>query len=56
MSDGPAKRIILSGRVIDMQRVIISRQTGEQNDIRFRHSPARAFPLVAYREFIKRPD
>jgi hypothetical protein len=56
MSHGPAERIILSRRVIDMQWVIISRETGEEDDVRFGNGASRALPLVADREIIKRPD
>jgi len=53
MSHRPAEGIALRGRMIDMQRVIISRQTGEENDIGFRHGPSWALPFVSDREIIE---
>ena len=46
MGDGPAERPALARRVVDMQRIEVPGKTGEQNDIRFRDSPAWAFPLI----------
>lgn len=56
MSHGPAEGIGLGGRVIDMQWVIISRETGEEDDVRFRYGSSRALPFVTNGEIIKRPD
>ena len=56
MSHGPPEGTLLCRRMIDMQWVIISRQASEQNDIRFRHRPSRAFPLLPNCEIIKRTD
>ena len=56
MSHGPAEGIALGGRMIDMERIKISRQTGEENDVGFRHGPSWAFPLITDHEIIKRPD
>ena len=42
--------------MIDMQRVEISRKSGEQDDIRFGDGSPWAFPLIADDEIIKRLD
>ena len=46
---GPAWR----GRMIDMQRIEVSRQTGEEDDIGFRHGSSWALPLIADHEIIE---
>jgi hypothetical protein len=53
MSHGPAEGIALGGRMIDMKRIEIARQSGEQDDIGFRDSPAWALPLISDHEIIE---
>ena len=53
MSHWPAKGTALGGRMIDMQRIIISRQTREENNIGFRHGPSWALPFVPDHEIIE---
>jgi hypothetical protein len=33
--------------MIDVERIVIARETCEQHDVGFRHRPSRARPLVA---------
>ena len=56
MRDGLAKWAAIRRGVIDMDRVEISREAREQDDIRLRHGPSRTLPFIADDEIIKRPD
>ena len=47
MSHRPAEWVVLGRRMIDMERIEISRESGEQDDIRFGHGSSRALPLIA---------
>jgi hypothetical protein len=53
MSHGPAERIALSRRMIDMQWVIISRETGEEDDVCLGYGSSWALPLVTDRKIIE---
>jgi hypothetical protein len=39
--------------MVDMEGVEVSGESGEQDHIRFRHGPSRAFPLIADDKIIK---
>ena len=39
--------------MIDVQGIEVSRQTGEEDDIGFRHGPSWALPLVTDHEIIE---
>jgi hypothetical protein len=54
--DGPAEWAALTEGMVDMQRIEVSRQPGENDDIRFRDSPSRAFPFLADHKFVERSD
>ena len=53
MSHGPAEGIASGGRMIDMERVKIARQSGEEDNIGFRHGPSWALPLITDHEIIE---
>ena len=53
MSHGPAEGIALSGRMVDMERIKIARQSREEDNIGFRHGPSWAFPLITDHEIIE---
>jgi hypothetical protein len=53
MSDGAAKRVDLSGRMIGMKRIEISRETREEDNIGFGHGSSWAFPLISDCEIIE---
>ena len=46
VSHGLAEGVALRGRMIDMQRIEVSGKAREEDDIRFRDGPSRAFPLI----------
>jgi hypothetical protein len=52
--DGPPEWAALTESMVDMQRIEVSRQPGENDDVRFRDSPSRAFPFLADHKFVKR--
>ncbi len=56
MSDRPTKRAAFGQDVIHMDRVKISGEPREQNNIRLSHRSPRALPLIADDEVIKRQD
>jgi hypothetical protein len=53
MSHRPAEGIASGGRMIDMKRVKIARQSGEEDNIGFRHGPSWALPLITDHEIIE---
>jgi hypothetical protein len=53
MSHGPPEGIALGGRMIDMKRIEITRQSSEEDDIGFRHGPSWALPLITDHEIIE---
>jgi hypothetical protein len=53
MSHWAAEGVALSRRMIDVKRIKIARQTGEDDNIGFRHGPSRAFPLITDHEVIE---
>jgi hypothetical protein len=56
VGNGASKGIGRWGRMIGMQRIEVSGQAGEQNNIRFGDGASGAFPLIADREFIECAD
>jgi len=53
MSHGPTEGIASGGRMIDMKRVKIARQSGEEDNIGFRHGSSWALPLITDHEIIE---
>jgi hypothetical protein len=53
MSHGPPERVGLGGRMIEMKRIKVTGEPREQDNVRFRDRPARAFPLFADHEVIE---
>jgi len=53
MSDRPTKRTAFGRDVIHVDRVKISGESREQNNIRLSHGPARTLPLIADDEVVK---
>ena len=53
MSHRPAERVVLRGRMIHMERIEISGESREQDDIRFGDGSSRALPLIADHEIIE---
>jgi len=56
MGHWPPKRVVLRGKMIDVQRIEVPGETCEHHHIGFRHGPARTFPLIADHEIIKGQD
>jgi len=56
MSHGPPEKAVVGGGMIDMKRIEVSRESGEEDNIGFRYSPSWALPLIADDEIIERPD
>jgi hypothetical protein len=56
MGHGLAERAAIAERMVDMQRVEVPGEPGEQNDIRFGNSPARTFPFVSHSQIVECPD
>jgi hypothetical protein len=54
MRDRFAERALTRGLMIHVERVIISREPGESHHVRGGDRPARAFPLVADRQVVKK--
>jgi hypothetical protein len=53
VSHGPAEGIASGGRMIDMKGVKIARQSGEEDNIGFRHGPSWTLPLITDHEIIE---
>jgi hypothetical protein len=56
MSDGPSERITLGGRMIDVQRIEVTRETGKEDDIGFRDGSSWTLPFVTDDKVIERAD
>jgi len=54
--DGPSEGVAPGGRMVDMQRIEVSRQAGEEHDIGFRHCSSWALPFITDDEIIKRAN
>jgi len=53
VSHRPPEGAVQSGRMIDMERIEVSRQTGEDDDIGLRYGPTWALPLIADHEIVE---
>jgi hypothetical protein len=56
MGDGPSERVALGRRMIDMQRIEVTRETGKEDDIGFRDRSSWTLPFVTDDEVIERAD
>ena len=53
VGDGAAEGVADLRRMVDVERIEISRETCEVHDVRFRHCPSWTFPFVADDEIIE---
>ncbi len=52
----PSEGVAVGGRMVDVERIEISGESGEQDDIRFGYGSSWALPLIANDEIIKEPN